>query len=114
MRLRDLGRLKPDAQGAVLVELAFGTRPGGKYGPDDAKVAAEQLGSIVAERGVGNYAGRVTIPESVTLLFHGADAEALFAAMGQFVADHSLFEGATVTMRQGKTVRQVMIAQRVN
>jgi hypothetical protein len=110
----DLGGLKPDAQGAVLVELAFGTRPGGKYQPDDAKVAAEQLGSIVAERGVGSYAGRVTIPESVTLLFHGADAEALFAGMGQFVADHSLFEGATVTMRQGKTVRQVMIAQRVN
>ena len=110
----DLSGLKADAQGAVLVELAFGTRPGGRYGPDDAKLAAEQLGSIVAERDVGSYAGRVTIPESVTLLFHGEDAEALFAAMGQFLGDHRLFEGAIVTVRQGKTVRQVVIAQRVN
>lgn len=110
----DLSGLKADAQDAVLVELAFGTRPGGRYSPDDAKVAAEQLGSIVAERGVGNYAGRVTIPESVTLLFHGEDAEALFTAMEQFMGDHRLFEGATVTVRQGKTVRQAVIAQRVN
>ena len=63
---------------------------------------------------MGSYAGRVTIPESVTLLFHGEDAEALFAAMGEFIGDHRLFEGATVTVRQGKTVRQVVIAQRVN
>ena len=110
----DLGGMKADAAGAVLIELAFGTRPGGRYSPEDAKVVAEQLGAVVAERGFGSYAGRVTIPESVTLLFHGDDAEALFAAMRQYVGDHAIFEGATVTVRQDKTVRQVVISQRVN
>ena len=110
----ELGGLNTDAQGAVLIELAFGSRPGGRYGPDDAKVVAEQLGLDLAMRGVGKYVGRVTIPESITLLFHGDDAEALFASMAQFMGDHLIFAGATVTVRQGKTVRQVVIAQRVN
>ncbi|HEV2133304.1 MAG TPA: tetratricopeptide repeat protein [Terracidiphilus sp.] len=110
----ELGGLKPDAPGAVLIELAFGSRPGGRYGMQDAKVIAEQLGTLLAEKELGSYEGRVAIPESVTLLFHGEDAEAMFAAMEQYLGDHCIFEGATVSIRQGKTTRQVVIAQRVN
>lgn len=110
----ELGELKPEVEGAVLIELAFGDRPGGRYGQEDAKVVAQQVGALVAERGAGSYAGRVTIPESVTLLFHGQDAEALWAAMQQYVGDHSIFDGATVTLRQGKTTRQLVMGQRVN
>lgn len=108
------GGLKPDAPGALLIELAFGSRRRGRYGMQDAKVVAAQLGSMLAERELGTYEGRVAIPESVTLLFHGEDAEAMFAAVEQYLADHCIFEGATVSIRQGKTTRQVVIAQMVN
>ncbi|HEX8711035.1 MAG TPA: tetratricopeptide repeat protein [Terracidiphilus sp.] len=110
----ELGGLKPDAEGAVLVELAFGSRPGNRYSSEDAKIAGQQLGVVLAEKGVGKYAGRVAIPESVTLLYHGNDAEAMYTAMRQFLEDHCIFEGAMVSIRQGKTVRQVVMAQRVN
>ncbi len=110
----NLGGLKVDLAGAVLIELAFGSRPGARYGVEDARTVADQLGALVAQHGVGGYQGLVVIPESVTLVFQGEDAEALFAAMGQFLEDHSLFNGATVLIRQGKAVRQVVMRQRVN
>lgn len=110
----ELGGLKPDPEGAVLVELAFGSRPGSRYSAEDARVVGQQMGVVLAEKGVGKYAGRVAIPESVTLLYHGEDAEAMYGAMRQFLDDHSIFEGAMVSIRQGKSVRQLVMAQRVN
>lgn len=110
----DVGAMKADAAGAVLIELAFGTRPGSRYSVEDAKVVSEQLGAVMAEKAAAKYAGRVAIPESVTLLFLGDDAEAMYGAMGKFLEDHRIFEGATVSIRQGKSLRQVVMAQRVN
>lgn len=110
----DLSAMTAEAKGAVMVELAFGGRTGGRYGLDDARTVAEQLSAILEDRDVGIYGGRVTIPECVTLLFYGEDAEAIYEAMGQFLADHSIFDGATVSIRQGKALRQVVMPQRVN
>lgn len=109
-----LGDMKLPAEGAVLIELAFGSRPGNRYSVEDASVMARQLGAVLVEKGVGKYAGRVAIPESVTLLFHGENAEAMHAAMAQLLADYCIFEGATVSIRQGKTLRQSVVPQRVN
>ena len=109
-----LGALKPDAEGAVLIELAFGSRPGARYSVDDARTVAQQLGAVLEKQGVGKYAGRVSIPESVTLLYQGDNAEAMFAAARQFLEDHCIFEGATVSIRQGKSMRQLVMAQRLN
>jgi tetratricopeptide (TPR) repeat protein len=110
----DVSAMKTDALGTVLIELAFGSRAGNRYSADDAKLVAEQLGALLAEKNLGRYAGRVSIPESMTLLYHGEDAEAIYAAMEQFLHDHCIFEGAIVSIRQGKSVRQVVTAQRVN
>jgi hypothetical protein len=38
----------------------------------------------------------------------------MFVAMEQFLADHLIFAGAVVTIRQGKSVRQVVIPNIVN
>lgn len=110
----NLAAMKTDAQGAVLIELAFGSRPGNRYSAEDVKVVAQQLGTTLAEKDLGKYAGRVAIPESVTLLYHGENAEAMHQAMAQFLEDHNIFEGATVSIRQGQTLRQEIVAQRVN
>jgi hypothetical protein len=38
----------------------------------------------------------------------------MFKAMEQFLADHLIFAGAVVSIRQGQSVRQVVIPSMVN
>lgn len=109
----DVSALKAGVEGAVMIELAFGSRSAG-YGVQDAEVIAEQLAEILAEREAGFYGGRVVIPESTTLWFYGADAEAIFQAMEEFLKDHLICAGATVGIRQRGMVRQLVIPQAVN
>jgi hypothetical protein len=47
-------------------------------------------------------------------MFHGNDAEEMYAAMEQFLADHAIFAGATVTVRQGTKLRELVVPQIVN
>jgi tetratricopeptide (TPR) repeat protein len=105
----DVDALRSDGEGTVLIELGYGSRPGGRYGLGDAELIGQQLSEIVQRESVGNYSGRVTIPESVTLIFVGADAEALFRAVEQFLLDHSICDGAVVTIRQGNQLREVAL-----
>jgi hypothetical protein len=56
----------------------------------------------------------VVIPESTTLWFYGADAEAIFQAMEEFLKDHLICAGATVAIRQCGMMREVVIPQAVN
>jgi tetratricopeptide (TPR) repeat protein len=109
-----MGEVKEQAPGSVMVELPFGTRPGSRYYARDAELVAEQLGTILAMGNVGKYGGRVTIPESTTLWFHGEDSEAMFAAMEQYLSDHAVCAGAVITIRQGQRVRELVIPQLTN
>jgi tetratricopeptide (TPR) repeat protein len=110
----DLSSLKVESAGAVLVELAFGSRLGSRYGIDDAEIVAGQLAEILAAEDIGSYQGRVVIPESTTLIFQGADGEAMFQQMEQYLADHTICAGATVAIRQGSKLREVVISQLLN
>jgi tetratricopeptide (TPR) repeat protein len=110
----DLSTLKVESAGAVLVELAFGSRPCGRYGIDDAEIVAEQLAEILAAGDIGSYQGRVVIPEATTLVFQGADGEAMFQQMEQYLADHAICAGATIAIRQGSKLREVVISQLLN
>lgn len=110
----DLGTLSTEGKGAVLVELTFGSRPGGRYAVRDAETAAEQLSETLRYNDAGFYAGRTVIPESTTLLFYGEDGETLFQSIEQFLLDHLIFAGATVTIRQGTSARETVIPQPVN
>jgi hypothetical protein len=60
-------------------------------------------------RNAGFCAGTVTIPESTTLMLYGEDAEALFQAIQPILASERICEGAFVTIRQGKEVREVIL-----
>lgn len=105
----DLSALPCEAEGGVLIELGFGSRLGGRYSFHDTELVGQQLSEIVEREGVGSYSGRVTIPESVTLIFVGPDAEALFRAIEQFLLDHSICDGAVVMIRQGSQLREMVL-----
>lgn len=106
--------LTEQAPASVMVELPLGARSGSRFHARDAELVAEQIGAILAMRDEGRYGGRATIPESTTLWFHGDDGETMFAAMEQYLADHAVCAGAVITIRQGQTVRQLVIPQLTN
>lgn len=110
----DLSRLTAEAEGAVQIELPFGSRSGSRYGLRDAEIVAEQISGILEGRDAGSYGGRVLIPESTTLMFYGPDAEVLFEAMEQYLRDHLTCAGAIAAIRQGGKVREVVIPQVLN
>ena len=110
----DLSTLTAESEGAVLIELGFGSRPGGRYGPRDAELLGQQLSAIVESQNTGFYGGRVVIPESTTLLLYGPDAEALFRTVEQFLLDHSICDAAIVTIRQSSQLREVVLPCALN
>ena len=110
----DVSTLTAEPAGAVLIEMAFGPRPGGGYGIHDAEAALEQICAILSAAKLGDSGSRVVTPESITLILYGEDAQAMFEAMKQFLSDHLIFAGAIVSIRQGKNVRQVVIPSIVN
>jgi hypothetical protein len=110
----DVSTLTAEPAGAVLVELAFGLRTGSRYGKRDAEAVLEQLFAILSREKLADSGSRVVTPESITLMFYGAYAQAMFEAMEQFLSDHLIFAGAVVSIRQGSDVRQVVVPAIVN
>jgi tetratricopeptide (TPR) repeat protein len=110
----DVSALTAEPAGAVLIELAFGPRPGSRYGTRDAEAVLEQIFTILSAAKLGNTGSRVVTPESITLILYGENAQAMFEAMEQFLSDHLIFAGAVVSIRQGKNVRQVVVPSIVN
>lgn len=110
----DLGDLGEQAPGTVLLELPFGGRPGNRFAARDAEIVAEQIAAILTMRNLGRYGGRVVIPESTTLWFYGADADAIYQGMEQYLSDHAVCAGAVVAIRQGTKLREVVVPQVTN
>jgi tetratricopeptide (TPR) repeat protein len=110
----DVSKLTAEPGRAVLIELAFGRRPGSKYGTRDAEAVLEQVFAILSAAKLGDSANRVVTPESITLILYGKNAQAMFEAMEQFLSDHLIFAGAVVSIRQGPSVRQVVVPAIVN
>jgi len=110
----DVSKLTAEPGRAVLIELAFGRRPGSKYGTRDAEAVLEQVFAILSAAKLGDSANRVVTPESITLILYGENAQAMFEAMEQFLSDHLIFAGAVVSIRQGPSVRQVVVPAIVN
>jgi tetratricopeptide (TPR) repeat protein len=110
----DVSTLTTEPAGAVLIELAFGPWPGRRYGTRDAEAVLEQIFAILSEAKLGNSGSRVVTPESITLILYGENAQAMFEAMERFLSDHLICAGAVVSIRQGKSVKQVVIPALVN
>jgi tetratricopeptide (TPR) repeat protein len=94
------------ATGAVLIELNWSTRPGSRYTVNDAATLADRLSTAAQEDDTGFYAGRVSIPESTTLMFYGEDAEALYRVLKPVLDDYLIAEGARIVIRQGSHLRE--------
>ena len=110
----DLSTLTVEPAGAVLIELAFGSRPGGRYGRRDAEAVLEQIFAILSAANLAESGAWALAPESITLIFYGGDAQAMFVAIEQFLSDHLIFAGAVVSIRQGKNIRQIVIPAPLN
>jgi tetratricopeptide (TPR) repeat protein len=106
---RDLSLHISEAKGSVLLEIAYGARPGTRYGSKDMARLAVELAEAAKRRHAGFCGGTVTIPESTTLMFYGEDAEALFHAMQPILSNEGICEGAMVTIRQGKEVKELVV-----
>lgn len=110
---RDLSSHVSQAKGSVLVEVSFGSRPGTRFGSKDSARLAVELADAAKGRKAGFCAGTVTIPESTTLMFYGENADALFKAMEPILSSERICEGATVTIRQGMQVKEVVVQAKV-
>ena len=106
---RDLSMHISEAKGSVLVEIAYGSRPGTRYGSKETARLAVELAEAAKRNNAGFCGGSVTIPESTTLMFYGEDAEALFRAMQPILSNEAICEGASVTIRQGKEVKELVV-----
>ena len=106
---RDLGGTTAATDGAVLVHLDFGSRPGKAYGKKDTERLIERLSELAEKQEIGRYSGWVMIPESTTLIFYGADGEALFKALEPVLLDEPMCRGARVTVRRGETQTEVFL-----
>ncbi len=109
---RDLSSLIYQAKGSVLVEIGYGSRPGNWYGRQDSAKLAVDLMDAAESQNAGFCSGSVTIPESTTLILYGEDAEALFRAIQPILISEQICEGATITIRQGKEIRELIVPGR--
>jgi len=108
----DLSSHVAESKGSVLVELAYGSRPGGRYGAKETAKLAAELAAAAKALNAGFCAGTVTIPESTTLMFYGEDAELLYRSIESILANERICEAAAVTVRQGKEAREVALPGR--
>jgi hypothetical protein len=68
-----------------------------------------RIHDLLEEQGCGFYGGRVTIPETTTLMFYGDNADAMFGAMHPLLLREPLCAGAKITVRQGGRHREVLL-----
>jgi tetratricopeptide (TPR) repeat protein len=110
---RDLSALDAPLQCAVFVEVNVGSR--GR--PLDAKREDVQLERRLTEvleaKDLGCCAGRLTIPESTTLIFYGSNAESLFQALEPTLMSEPICAGARITIRQRDGQREVVVPSRL-
>ena len=96
---QDLSTLNAPTQGAVFLELTFGSWTNGPW-RNDMTDLARRLSELVESQNVGFCGGGATLPESTTLIFYGAEAEALFRVLEPSLLSEALCAGARVTIRQ--------------
>jgi hypothetical protein len=110
---RDLSALDAPLQCAVFIEVNVGSR-GRRPDAEREDVQLERrLTEVLEAKNVGWCAGRLTIPESTTLIFYGPDAERLFQALEPTLTSEPMCAGARITIRQGDGQREVIVPSRL-
>jgi tetratricopeptide (TPR) repeat protein len=110
---RDFSALDAPLQCAVFVELNVGSK-GRRLDAEREDVRLERrLDEVLETKDVGWCAGRLTIPESTTLIFYGSDAETLFQALEPTLTSDPVCAGARITIRQQHRQREVLVPSRL-
>jgi tetratricopeptide (TPR) repeat protein len=110
----DWDGLKAVAGGAVLIEVAFGSRAEGANARRAFPGLRQRLADALKEQGTGYYGGWVAIPESTTFMLYGGDAEALLSSVEPLLRAEPMCSGARITVRQGSRHRELVLPGRVN
>jgi hypothetical protein len=98
---------------AVFVELNVGSR-GRRHEAEREDVQLERrLEEVLEAKNVGWCAGRLTLPESTTMMFYGSDAETLFHALEPTLTSEPICAGARITIRQRDGHREVIVPSRL-
>jgi tetratricopeptide (TPR) repeat protein len=100
-------------EGAVLIELDCGGRTQAVQGSEVTTRLQQRLAEVLKDAGTGYYGGKVVIPEATTLMYYGADAEAVFDTVQPLLREEPWCGGAKVTVRQGSQHREVLLTGRV-
>jgi hypothetical protein len=110
---RDLSALDAPVPCAVFVELNVGSR-GRRHEAEREDVQLERrLKEVLEAKNVGWCGGRLTLPESTTMIFYGSDAETLFHALEPTLTSEPICAGARITIRQRDGQREVIVPSRL-
>jgi tetratricopeptide (TPR) repeat protein len=107
-----IGAMATQMEGAVLVELPFGSRSSLSEGRRSGTFLANLLSEEVRAHDAGYYGGWVAIPENTTLFFYGPNAEWIFELIEPSLRTEPLGAGARVLIRQGRVLREAVIPQK--
>jgi len=115
---RDFSALNEPVQCAVFVELTVGIRERSLGGKREDVQLGRRLKEVLEAKNleakdIGWYAGHLTIPESTTMIFYGADAETLFRALEPTLTSEPICAGARITIRQRDGHREMIIPSRL-
>jgi tetratricopeptide (TPR) repeat protein len=105
-----LAKTIDSAEAAVMVELAFGTRPRRENLVRDINQLSERLSKCVSGLDVGRYSSWLALPETITLIFYGADGDRLGAAVEPAVTGEPLCAGARIIVQQNGKQREIGVA----
>ncbi len=97
-------------EGAVFVELPFGKLSMTPKLREQIADLARALSAKVREGLYGRFSSSVTIPEQVTLIFYGSNAELLYKVIEPVLAAEKICAGARVLIQQNGTVREQMVS----
>lgn len=108
-----MSALDGPVQCAVFVELNVGIRERSLDGKREDVQLGKRLTEVLEAKSVGWYAGRLTIPESTTMIFYGPDAEILFQAIEPTLTSEPVCAGARIAIRQRDGQREVIVPSRL-
>ncbi len=97
-------------EGAVFVELPFGKLMMTPKLREQIGDLGRALSAKVREGLYGRFSSAVTVPEQVTLIFYGSNAELLYKVIEPVLAAEKLCAGARVLIQQNGTVREQMVS----
>jgi hypothetical protein len=95
------------------VELNVGTYERSFFANREDVHLGRRLSEVIEAKNIGWYGGRLTIPESATLIFYGSDAETLFQALEPTLTSEPICAGARITIRQRDGQREVILPSRL-